>query len=651
LKIHSLLRIILVFISSLMLIGFIFLSIGYRLVTRSLPETSGAARCEGLRTDVEIFRDDLGIPYVIADNEGDLFFSQGYITAQDRFFQMDLNRHLVRGQLSGLLQVKELQTDTLMRRVDLIGKAGAEYQNLPANIHLIFQRYADGVNAYLDQYEEKLPIEYTLLNRKADPWLPEESLALLYLHAWLRQSEGLLQVLTEMDEKEGDSKSEEKIQKLLKEGLLHLPPLSNLSWIVSGEKSASGKPIMAAVYNEPAVLPNVWYEIQLFSKEFCAGGLSLPGVPMIWTGRNGAVAWASNVRQSWAPIPVAGAESTSDFVRRLCAVMRSTKVMEQPGADSGWFILSADTSGGMDVYPRPAQGRVNGKGWIATDGARVVTDRDSVDHNAWQLRRLADLLNADSAFTPYRMRQIQSDCRSKFAVDVLKHALPILENVRQDNPVAEKILEQWSVWNGEMRPGSSEALVFQTWLSLLLKQRGPDILTDDLPQISYTSFLEGMSRENKEENLKQTFLEAIRMLREKRGDDVSLWSWGAARNVRFMHPLRGNPLLDLVMNLGPFHFGGSAVTLCGAGHSITDPERIEWIQSARIILPLDNVNRTFSALSTGQSGQPVDTHYRDQIALFLSQDVHPNLTDIDRIRRSGWEQLTLNPGGQNDEKK
>ncbi|NQT26561.1 penicillin acylase family protein [candidate division KSB1 bacterium] len=655
---YRFIRIVLISISTLMLIGFIFLSIGYRLVTRSLPDTSGTMHCEGLQADVQVFRDDLGIPYVLADNEADLFFTQGYITALDRFFQMDLNRHLADGRLAELFLLNGSRTDTLMRSVNLTAKAKADYQSLPTDIQLIFQSYSEGINAFLDQYSERLPLEYTILNKKTDPWQPEESLALLYFHAWMRQPEGLLRSLSKTDRVGNELLSEGYVKKILRDGYLSLPPLSNLSWIVSGKKSASGKPILASVYNESAVQPNIWYEMHLFSPDLRAGGLSLPGVPMILSGQNGAVVWASNVRQMWTHLSASNVNTTHlniGFCRQLLATMRSRTVMNLqkaagPATDSNWFILSADSSGGMNTYPPVEPRPTSLNGWIATDGARIVMDNTPLAHETWPLRRLADLLNADSTFTPYRMRQLQSDCRSEFAMDVLKHALPILETIQNDNPVVIKAIDQLSSWKGEMKPGSSEALIFQTWISLLFKQDDPDIIFDHLPQITFPTLINQIRMESRQTEIKQSFIDAIELLREKWGDNISHWSWGAARNVKFRHPLRGNPLLDMVMTLGPFHFGGSAMTLLGAGHSLTDLEHINWIQSARIIIPLDDLNRTFSALSTGQSGQPVDTHYRDQIVLFLSNEYHPNLTDINRIHRSGWELLTLNPGDENVKK-
>ena len=647
LKMHRFLRITLVILSAFMLIGFIFLSIGYRLVTRSLPDTSGAMPCAGLRTAVQVYRDDFGIPYVMADNKTDLFFTQGFLTAQDRFFQMDLNRHLISGRVRDLLLITGSKTDSLMQSAGLWAQAEQDYRNLPAEIRQIFQNYSDGVNAYLEMYQDKLPIEYALLVKEPDAWQPEHSLALLYLRAWQRQSNGLLRVLSQWVDTDTDSFH--TTGHLLREGFIHPPPIATMSWIISGKKTKSGKPILAAAFNEPPVLPNVWYEIHLFCPEFKAGGFSLPGVPMVLCGQNGQVAWASSIRQTWEPSHAWHASGTCDYIQALHAVIGSASVTDQPISMSDWILFSADTSGNIAVYPNRLWTET--PDWIATDGTRMLTDRDSMPLDAWQLRRLSDLLNADSSFTPYEIRQLQSDTRSAFALDIMEQMLPVLDGVRYNHPVATRAIDQLASWDGEMRSGSSEALIFQTWLSLMFEQENSAFLFGQLHPVAYQNFAESMKHENKTDLPRQRFLDTIRLLRQQYGDDMTLWSWGAARQVRFRHPLKGNPLLDMVMTLGPFHYGGSALTILGAAHAIGSPERITWIQSARIVMTLDDLNRTFSALSTGQSGQPVDAHYRDQIANFLSKKGHPNLTDINRIHRSGWELLTLNPGDEHGKNK
>lgn len=656
---HRSIRIVLLIFSTLILAGFIFFSIGYRFVLRSLPVTSGTAEYAELQNKVDVYRDDLGIPYILSENAADLFFAQGLITAQDRFFQMDLNRHIAAGQSGLFFSHSGLRTDSLMRTVNLSDRAAADYKTLPAELQSIFQSYSAGVNAYLNQYEGRLPIEYTLMNRKADLWKPEESLALYYLHTWIRQPDGLIQTLNRHCKTEDQSVSDRCVEKILNEGLLDLPSLSSAGWIVSGRKTRSGRPILAAIANEPAVQPGVWYELHLFSPDLRSGGLSLPGVPMIWSGQNGSVAWISLVHQikdfKFNPDATEPFKPDIAFWSLLYAAMGSSSVKglkrnHDRHMDSDWIMLCADTLGDTGIFPDRYLDNPSDMEWIASDGTRVAANRGSLEENARPLKRLAALLNEKGIFTPHRIRQIQSDDQSEFAVAFLKAALPIVEKKRDADPLVAEILDRLAAWKGDMKPGSSEALIVQTWLAKLFQKENPPCLFNQLPSVWLPLFLKKWESENGI-IVEQSFLDAVESLRKQWGDDLSLWSWGAAHQVKFQHKLRGNPLLDRVMNLGPFHSGGSAMTLYGAGHPITRPDQIKWIQAARIILPLNDLNRTVSALSTGQSGQPASPHYRDQVALFLSNQVHPNLTDLDRIRLSGWKHITFKTEGEYGEEK
>lgn len=643
---HRIIRIALLIFTALMLIGFLFLGVGYRLVTRSLPRASGDAVCPGLKASAEIFRDEFGVPYVIAADEADLMFLQGYITARDRFFQMDFNRHLAAGRLSDMLRTSGLRTDSLMRRANLTFKAAKDFTRLPGPVQNVFRSYSDGINAYLDTYRDKPPLEYTLLDRKPLLWRPEESLALLELHAYQRHAGGLLRVWIEMADLESDSAASENIQKILKEDFLHVPAQAQLSCIVSGGKSASGRPLLAASYNDPAVLPDVWYEIHLFGPDRYAGGLSLPGVPMILCGRNRTAAWAAQVRQNWSAHAETKFTHSLGFVKILHGIMRSGGTAAERKPDPVWRLLAADTLGRVYADDVPAGAAAD---WIASDGARTASSGDALPPTAWRLRRLAALLNADSAWTSQQMRDVLSDSRSLFAQDVMRRALPAIGREADSGSAAGKFIEKLSGWNGEMRPGSAEALVFHTWIAELVRREDMSPLFDHLHVLSDSLILEAVKRESGRERIRRALADAVELLREKWDGDASLWSWGAARTVTFRHRLKGHPLLGMAMNLGPFHTGGSPMTLCASGHPLSEPRRIVWTESARFIADLGDPHRTFSALASGQSGQPVDTHYRDQIALFLSHDMHPNWMDIDRIRRSGWEHLTLNPGGSHDE--
>jgi penicillin amidase len=159
-------------------------------VHRSFPQTDGHITLKGLQDDITVVRDDHGIPQVYADTSHDLFFGQGYVQAQDRFFQMDFDRHLTAGTLSELFGRDALKTDMFVRTLGWRRVAEQELPLLSTDTRDYLQAFSDGVNAYLaDHSGARLSLEYSVLqldgvSYKPQQWTPVDSLAWLKAMAW-----------------------------------------------------------------------------------------------------------------------------------------------------------------------------------------------------------------------------------------------------------------------------------------------------------------------------------------------------------------------------------------------------------------------------------------------------------------------------------
>jgi penicillin amidase len=160
-------------------------------VRRSFPQTSGELHVEGLTGTVTVSRDARGIPTITADTPGDLFRAQGFVSAQDRFFEMDLRRHVTAGRLAELVGSPGLQSDAVIRTMGWRRVATAELPKLKPETRQYLQAYADGVNAYLRQAKNPadVSLEYTILARsnpgyRIEDWTPVDSLAWLKAMAW-----------------------------------------------------------------------------------------------------------------------------------------------------------------------------------------------------------------------------------------------------------------------------------------------------------------------------------------------------------------------------------------------------------------------------------------------------------------------------------
>ena len=330
---------------------------GTVLVRRPFPQTTGEIEVPGLTGDVEVIRDEHGIPQIYADTTADLMTAQGYVHAQDRFYEMDVRRHITAGRLSELFGETALETDKMVRTMGWRRVAERELAMLAPETRDALRAYADGVNAYLDDHSpSEIALEYTVLGaggldyQPAD-WDPVDSLAWLKAMAWdLRGNMGdeIARVLLSVNHTpeqvaelypayDAEARRPIVTQGALVDGRYEpeatspgsrnpaRPPytpgqvdvltdvlerarampallgrgsgIGSNSWVVGGDHSATGEPLLA---NDPHLgvsLPGIWYQVGLHCRtvsEACpfeVSGFSFSGVPGIVIGHNRDIAW------------------------------------------------------------------------------------------------------------------------------------------------------------------------------------------------------------------------------------------------------------------------------------------------------------------------------------------------------------------------
>jgi penicillin amidase len=271
-------------IAVLILLSFIG---GYWFLWRALPQTSGALQAP-VSAQASIVRDSLGVPHITAADWRDAIFLQGFVTAQDRLWQMDALRRLAAGELAEVLGPAAVESDREARRLRLPQLASAQEAVLTAEARAIFAAYAQGVNFYLETHRDRLPIEFSLLRYQPRPWRLRDTL-LIGLQ--------MTRVLTTT------WREELRKQRMLEAGdpakvaFLYSPdaspeaaPGSN-AWAISGAHTASGKPILAADPHLEYSLPSTWYLVHLRAGDLDVTGASLPGVPAVIIGHNRHIAW------------------------------------------------------------------------------------------------------------------------------------------------------------------------------------------------------------------------------------------------------------------------------------------------------------------------------------------------------------------------
>ncbi|HLA42545.1 MAG TPA: penicillin acylase family protein, partial [Aggregatilineales bacterium] len=262
---------------------------------RPLPQTQGALRAPGLREDVTIYRDEWGVPHIFASTTHDLLLAQGYIHAQDRWWQMEMNRHLGTGNLSSITGNNEdaQNADRFIRTTGWNQMAVQSWQNAAPELRSALNAYVQGVNGYIADLDQgELAVQYTLLGLtgrgfEVMPWEPVHSLAWAVAFNW-SQSGNLIDEIESAQQLAALTPSLRTYFPLLEGEIfdytgvntaliaddlafldMQTPPRSS-SWVVSGALTENGAPLLAADMQAGIHIPPQWYEIGLHCIELTA---------------------------------------------------------------------------------------------------------------------------------------------------------------------------------------------------------------------------------------------------------------------------------------------------------------------------------------------------------------------------------------------
>ncbi|WP_434090044.1 penicillin acylase family protein [Microbacterium oxydans] len=341
-------------------------------IQRSFPQTDGSIELDGLQAEVTVQRDDRGIPTITADSTDDLFYAQGFVHAQDRFFEMDFRRHVTSGRVAEMFGESQAGTDAFLRTLGWRKVAEAEVEAMDDTTRGYYEAYADGVNAYLaSRSGAELSLEYAVIGLQnpdcaPEPWEPADSVAWLKAMAWdLRgniedETERSLLAAGLSTATDGNAPDAATTADMLAklypeypfaENPVIVPKISTVpalgtgaepaaftpgetegeaqqasttidweetsnvieaasvlvgdvgegigsnSWVVSGDLTETGMPLLANDPHLGASLPSVWYQVQLKCSTvdeecpFDVGGFSFSGLPGIVIGHNQKVAW------------------------------------------------------------------------------------------------------------------------------------------------------------------------------------------------------------------------------------------------------------------------------------------------------------------------------------------------------------------------
>jgi penicillin G amidase len=301
----------------------------------------------GISAPVSVRRDGHGVPHIEAATQDDLFAAQGYVTAQDRLWQMDAFRRNAKGELAEVLGPSLVKHDKMQRVLQMRVTAERIYANLPAADRARMDQYARGVNLFIDAHQDALPAEFRLLRYRPAPWTGQDSVAIGLMMVQMLDSHwdvklerelisadlhnaklesdlypvgswrdhpptGILVDLSqphpepapardEDDDDDDRSQARLAVPKVHEDfaalhALLGLPACANCTpgsnnWVVAGTHTAGGKSLLSNDMHLPLTEPNIWFMADLAAPGFHAAGVTLAGMPFVVAGHNEHVAW------------------------------------------------------------------------------------------------------------------------------------------------------------------------------------------------------------------------------------------------------------------------------------------------------------------------------------------------------------------------
>ena len=772
----------------------------------------------GLTAPVHVYRDDHGIAHIYAENADDLFFAQGYVHAQDRMWQMEFWRHIAQGRVSEIVGEPGLENDMFIRTSgwNRIAAANTAYyeQELPEAMAAL-TAYSAGVNAYLIENKDDIAISQRILGLvgepwELEPWQPVHSIgwgvvmgwdlggnwdneltrARLYATLGQQATDELVpgypfdtrpviaptsQLATAAGSSAGLAAAPAVDWTRVSTKLIGRPPgalgtgplLGSNNWVVGGQHTASGLPLLA---NDPHLgiqMPSIWYQVGLHAPGWDVTGFSFAGIPGVIVGHNERIAWGvtnvgpdvqdlyiervnpDNPNQyeymgEWRDfnvieevIKVNGGEDVVLTVREtLHGPVISDVLDDQPDvlalrwtAGSGpsrilqsvlsinqaqnfdefrealryWDIPSqnfvyADVDGNIGYQtPSLIPIRTNGQGMVPVPGwtgeyeweayipfeelptlynpeqGYIVTANHAVVDEAYPYfiardwasgdrgQRITDMIEQAIAEGPIDaddFARIHSDSYSLRAAGYV----PLLTGLSSDDAAVQRALDTLGQWDYQERRDSVGASLFEIFYmrlahNVLADDVGEENVSDAYSTIYFHQLAQDTAArwwddattpetESREDILLRSLAEAVTWLSENLGGDMDEWTWGRLHTATFASTPLGEsgigPIESLV-NRGPFPADGGSDLVNANNWSWAEPAAVRSHPSMRMIVDMSDFDASRWVIPTGQSGHPFNTHYDDQIELWLNGEYLPMRSSRAAVEDAAVDHLLLQP--------
>lgn len=357
---------------------------GYYLTRAAEPAYQGERGLPGLSAPVTVHFGPRGVPTLRGATVADVVTAQGYLTAAERMWQMDLLRRLARGRLAEVLGEEALVADRLFLTLGLGAAAAVGLAALPPDILALYQAYADGVNRYQATHRDRPPLEYRIAGFRPTPWSPLDTLAIGELMAAMnsynyREELAFLRLAQRL----GSARARELFP--TDEGIPapETPPLPDLggitdpwrayarfaaahglpvpgaasnNWALAGSRTVDGAPLLANDPHLASGMPGVWYAQELIAPGLQVSGVTIPGVPLVLIGHNPHLAWG---------LTTVGADTQDVYLERVTGDGRAVERAEAPPEPIATEVVSIPVKGRPD--PERLTLRRTGNGVVLND--------------------------------------------------------------------------------------------------------------------------------------------------------------------------------------------------------------------------------------------------------------------------------------------
>jgi penicillin amidase len=711
----------------------------YWLAWRPLPQTAGEMAAP-ITARATVVRDALGVPHISAASWEDAIFLQGYVTAQDRMWQMDGLRRLAAGELAEVVGPSALNQDQESRRLRLSRIAEAQAKTLAPEAKTVFAAYARGVNYYLETHRGRLPLEFTLLNYHPRPWRIEDTLlAALQMNRMLTTSWPEEIRKLHMLEK-GDP---QKIEFLYPARTgTEVAPGSN-AWAVSGTHSASGKPILAGDPHLEWSIPSPWYLVHLKAGALDVTGASLPGIPAVILGHNRRIAWSvtnlefdvqdlykeqidaqtgryqvngqarqaalehdwigvkgqkpvqsdtwltahgpvflndegQNYSLHWSAADVTNMEFPFLALNRAGNWDEFNQALKRYSGPGQNFVY-ADVDGNIGyhaagVLPNrqgcrgdvPADGSANNCTWsgvIPYDDLPQVFNPESgliVSANQnpfpgdyryavnggfappYRAGEIRTWLSQHEKWKPEDMLGVQKDVYSAYLHFLARQAVEAWDKHPGSSLQMRAAADALRNWNGQMEKKTAAPMV-ATLLDTELrkaaaKAAAPGVEGEYAARLAPV-VVERLLRERPagwfkdyDELLVNSLASAVSAGGKLQGSNVAAWDYGQSIELHLVHPVAGQlPVIGRYFNIGPVPMSGSPSSIKQTTQRLGP--------SLRMVIDLANLDQSQANITTGESGQMLSRHYKDQWGAYYGGTSFP--MQFDKV--DAKDTLVVNP--------